>query len=139
MKSYKLNYPELLQIPFDGPDITIEQLRLELDNSIDEIYCSNILEIYNNPTEFLSMLQSKLRLSGKFYIIGNNIDSVVENYLDQIIDINFLNKCLRNKYQIYTIESIIDLLNNNFFDYESIKTDSIYFYITAKRRVYNNE
>lgn len=132
--AYKISYPNILENKIDVEEISIDNLNQEQDNSITEIYCSNILELYPETNNLLDILNNKLRLNGSIYILGHNIDNIVENYLDSSIDIVTLNKFLTNKQYIFNISSIVNILDTNNFRYESIKTDSIYFYIEAKRK-----
>jgi hypothetical protein len=137
-KSYTLTYPNVLGVNTDYPTISIKELENLPDNSVENLYCSNILEIYPDISKLLLIIESKLRLSGNVYIICHNIDIIAENYLDNSINIEHINKVLCNKTTIYNIATLVNTIQKNNLQYKTIKTDTLYIYIIAGRLT-NNE
>lgn len=134
---YKLYLEE---IQTDHTDIKARSIsRDELislpDNSIDILYGGNIMELSYDITELLDLIRSKLRMDGEFRIVGINPDVIFENYLDNILDLKFINDHLiGKKQQIFNINSITEILLKHNLIISVIKTQTIYYFIVAKRR-----
>lgn len=140
MNNYKLNINNILPTQEDSDQkvISLQQL-LELpNNSIDNINCANILEIVENPLEVLKIIESKVRLIGRCYIIGININKFCEYYLDNLIDIDFFNETIKNSHRLFDLSNMIKLIQE-YFIIESIKTHSIYHYMVLRRKGLSSE
>jgi hypothetical protein len=134
MNKYKLDIDNIINIESDLETIKLNELKSIEENSIEELYLGNALELVDEIDSFLELVKSKLRLIGKIFILGTNLDIATEDYLDERISIQTFNKILMNKKRLFNIDSILESLNKNKIDYQSVQTENIYYYIVGKRQ-----
>lgn len=134
MNIYQLKYNNLDIISTPHTSVNTDDLKKLEANSAEKIFGGNILELIDDTYLFLMLIESKLRLSGEFIISGINIDNICENYLDNIIDIDALNKLIINKKRIFNLQNIISLIKQAGMIPKTIKTDGIYYYISVSRK-----
>lgn len=129
---YQIEHESIKQYQPDIEKIQKDEIVNTVDNSIEYINIYNTLEIIDNPNDFLTMLLTKLRLKGSVAIIGIDLNKLCELYLNKIFDFTEFNDLIKNKF-IFPLSDTINLLKNNNYKINLIKTDKLLYYIECGR------
>lgn len=107
-----------------------------INNSCNEILAMNILDYIDDEhiTQLLGLFISKLRLGGKLYISGINLDTVARGLLGKTLAEKEFNQIIKNIKSLRSRKTVIDLLKSANLVIETAITKGNIYEITATRQ-----
>lgn len=132
---YQLEHPSITEYDPNIQKIKLEDLKKIEDHSIEDINLYNIFEHQEKLTinNTITLILSKLRLSGKCSMIGLDLNKACELYLDKTLSVEDFHTLSQNKI-LYPISNMVNILKQNDCEIRTVKTDRMVYYIEFGRK-----
>lgn len=132
---YQIEHNTITEYNPDITKISLGDLAKVDAHSVEGVNLYNVLEFQNKESlgSTISMVLSKLRLTGIASLVALDLNKLCEFYLDKVLSLDEFHSLSNNK-TLYPISAMIDILKTNNCDIRLIKTDRMVYYIEFGRR-----